>query len=618
MQCLYSVCIATVVAVSAIADTSGVTVTLEPQCIRNIGGVTRFCRKQFITIHESFGSIDFADEDVRYLEEYLEVEYGRDGGLIPWFATEAEADPENPDTFKETDVVDFAAELRANTSGFRLNPEDTQETVLCMHPEWMHATPTNDFRPWGPRTYQTTAEFIEKTLKAMWPDGEGMPKYLEVLNEPFIHREKNGHNIDDLSEQHNVVAEHLHKTVPGLMVGGYCAAWVDVEGGDFNHWKTHQKRFMDIAGHNMDFWSYHIYDGVNVKGTPSSRVGSNSEAVMDIIDSYSFIKFGEAKPILISEFGGIPRGNMNVVPYDSARSAHMIRSAMGQLITFMDHPDRLLKVIPYFLGKATWTYDLRGDYEPGNANPFLLWRRLADGYFVKTDLVKYYEFWKGLNGEWRRAVSSNPDIRVQLLADGDVLNVILMNIDTKEQNVKLEGLEGIVPETVVMRTLRTDGDEPVLANKFAEEVPEELTLAVGETVMLRIFMKKPVEPTEQVEESRHYATDYLKKIHAHQPVQFTFENVPTGRGTAVLRVSVGRKRDRSVLPESVEFNGHPLEIPDNWAGDQGKRGNFFGVTEFQVPMDHVKSVNEVKLVYPDDGGHAACAVLQLNRVGKLK
>ncbi|MDZ8117700.1 hypothetical protein [Pontiella agarivorans] len=613
MQNLYSVLIGLMVAGSAFAKDAAVTVTLDPDCIRNIGGVTQFSRKQFITIHETFGSIDFADEDVRYLEEDLEVEYGRDGGLIPWFAQNAEADPDNPDTFNEADVVAFAAELRANTSDFRLVPENTAETVLCMHPEWMHGTPTNDFRPWGPRSYQTTAEFIETTLKAMWPDGEGMPKYLEVLNEPFIHRKRNGHHIDDLSEQHNVVAEHLHQTVPDLMVGGYCAAWVDVEGGDFNHWNSQQKRFMDIAGHNMDFWSYHIYDGVNVKGTPSSRVGSNSEAVMDIVDSYSFIKFGKAKPILISEFGGIPRGNMNVVPYDSARSAHMIRSTMGQLITFMDHPDRLLKVVPYFLGKATWTYDLVDDYEPGNANPFLLWRRQADGFFVKTDLVKYYEFWKGLNGEWRRAVSSNPDIRVQLLADGNVLNVVLMNIDTKAQIVKLDGLAEMEPRTVVMRTLRTDGEGPVLANKFVDRIPDELSLALGETVMLRIFLKEPIAPSEEVKETRHYATEYLKPIHAGQPVRYVIEGVPTGRGSAVLRVSVGRKREKSVMPESVRFNGHSLEIPDNWAGDQGKRGNFFGVTEFQIPMDFVKSVNEIDLVYPDDGGRAACAVLQVNR-----
>ena len=74
-----------------------VEVKLNPACVRNIGGVTRLDRSQFITIHEGFGSIDIDEHDVRYLEDVLEARYGRDGGFITWMADGLPADPENPD-----------------------------------------------------------------------------------------------------------------------------------------------------------------------------------------------------------------------------------------------------------------------------------------------------------------------------------------------------------------------------------------------------------------------------------------------------------------------------------------------------------------------------------------
>ena len=55
--------------------------------------------------------------------------------------------------------------------------------------------------------------------------------------------------------------------------------------------------FMDVAGANMDFFSFHIYDGVNVKGTPRNRTGGNPEAIIDLIDTYSHIQFGAAKAL---------------------------------------------------------------------------------------------------------------------------------------------------------------------------------------------------------------------------------------------------------------------------------------------------------------------------------
>ena len=50
------------------------------------------------------------------------------------------------------------------------------------------------------------------------------------------------------------------------------------------------KMFIDRAGAYMDGFSVHLYDGINVTGTDTKRSGSNSEAVLDMVEAYSYIK----------------------------------------------------------------------------------------------------------------------------------------------------------------------------------------------------------------------------------------------------------------------------------------------------------------------------------------
>lgn len=589
-----------------------VTVTVSPDVERNIGGVSEFSRKQFVTAHESFGSTDMDNADARYLNDELEVSYGRDGGLISWQAEQTPADPSNGEMPDLQQIKKMALEYRKEYAGERMQGEFTREVVLCTHPELMHPMLENDHAEWGPRSNEAVAEYTAQLLKHYWNDDE-RPLYLEVLNEPFVKAKKMGTTIDALSEQHNVVAERVRELNPDVMVGGYAAAWVEVEARNFDHWNNWQKRFMDIAGENMDFFSYHIYDGVNVMGEGRNRTGSNSEALLDLIDSYSFIKFGEAKPQMITEYGKIPEGNMGNMTYSSKRSAEMLYSFNGQLMTFMDHPDRLLKVIPFILGKAMWTYS--ADREGDDANPFLLWRMKADGSFVETELSLFYRYWKGVQGEWRASRSSNPDVRVHLLADGDRLLLAVTNLDDSAKTVELDGFKKVKVSKVSLRTLTTHGDEPVLAESELSKIPSELELAAGQSSLLVLETKKKVKARRKIVENRVYATEYLKDIVANETLSFEFLNTPTGQGSVFVRMSPGRANENAVLPDSIKLNGHPLKIPSNWAGDdQAGRSNFFGAIEFEAPIEYLKSRNTVDVVYPDSGGKVACVVLQVNLV----
>ncbi len=602
--------------VSIFSEPEKVEVKVNPYVVRNIGGVKTFDRNQFITIHECFGSTDLEDADFRFIEEELEAKYGRDGGFISWIADGIPADRKNPDMPDLKAMKTKLKAFREEYAGHRFVPENMSAVIFCTHPELMHGHKDNTYTEWGPRSPEATAEFTAQLLKHGFSDKD-RPKFLEVYNEPFVKAKKIPCEIEEMCEQHNVVAKRVKELTPDVMVGGYSAAWVEVEDNNFGHWNGWQKTFMDIAGENMDFWSYHIYDGVNVMGSPRNRTGSNSEAIMDLIDTYSFIKFDVAKPIMITEYGKIPGGNMNSMPYSAERSAGMLYSAMGQLMTYMDHPDRLLRVIPFFLGKATWTYGMTNEHVPGTANPYLIWRMLEDGSFVETDLTLFYKFWKGVEGEWRGSLSSNPDVRVHLLVDGKKLNLVIMNLDGSAKEIVLTGLNDMAAESAAVRTLTTNCETPVLGQKKLEAIPESIQLAAGEIALLMVELKDQPQVQATVREYRVYATEYLKEIEADKPVEFTFKNIPTGKGTAILRLSPGRELGRQPLPSSVTINGRELEIPSNWAGDdQAGRKNFFGMIELNVPAEILNAKSTVKITYPDSGGKIACAVLQVNRIEK--
>ncbi|MER2491390.1 hypothetical protein [Catenovulum sediminis] len=592
-----------------------VEVNLEPTTIRDIGGVTKFNRSQYITLHESFGSGDLTEEDLLYIENELEAEYGRDGGLISWMANDIPADSKNPDMPDVSKIKAlFDKRFYENASDIRLNPENMRNVILCTHPEKMHGHKNNTSYEWGPRSAEATAEYFAHLLKYGFTD-KNRPLAIEVYNEPFVKAKKIPTSIEEMSEQHKVVAKRVKELNPDVMVGGYSAAWVEFESGNWNNWNNWQKKFMDIAGQDMDFWSYHIYDGVNVMGTPRARTGSNSEAIMDIIDTYSHIKFGVAKPIMITEYGKIPAGNMSTMPYSEERSAGMLYSALGQLMTFMDHPDRLIRTVPFILGKASWTYGMANDYVPGDANPYLLWRRLADGKsYVKTDLMKFYYFWKGVKGEWRLSASSNPDVRVHMLVDNKRVNVIMMNLDNTSKKVALNGLNKVKTHAVTLRSLTTNVKKPILAEQTLQAMPESYDLGAGEIVMFQLDMKNALPVKRKIKEHRVYATSYLQDIKGNQDINFTFKSVPTGQGSAKLRLSPARELGKQPLPSKVLINGTPLVLPNNWAGDDQKgRKMFYGMVELNIPMEALNETSVVSLSYPDDGGKIASAVLQINR-----
>lgn len=191
------------------------------------------------------------------------------------------------------------------------------------------------------------------------------------------------------------------------------------EDGNFNYWNTRMKMFIDRAGAYMDGFSVHLYDGINVTGTDTKRSGSNSEAVLDMVEAYSYIKFGHVKPLAISEFGGIDNSKPDD-SYDDISSVRSVSSFNHFLFNLMERQDNLFISIPFVSDKAEWHITAANNYTSYSAALFIPDnpQNLKNTTWRLNDKKYFFELWKNVKGERVDITSSNPDIQVQAFKDG--------------------------------------------------------------------------------------------------------------------------------------------------------------------------------------------------------
>lgn len=132
-----------------------VALALDPTCIRDVGGVSRFRREQFITIHASPVDKEMGDQDLDFLLNELEVSYGREGGSRTWRRSQTPADPERPDFPDVDDIRRNGAEARKERrADGRYDPAHWREMILCTHPETFCPWVQEKSAPWGPSSFE--------------------------------------------------------------------------------------------------------------------------------------------------------------------------------------------------------------------------------------------------------------------------------------------------------------------------------------------------------------------------------------------------------------------------------------------------------------------------------
>ena len=502
------------------------------------------------------------------------------------------------------------------------NSSAMEEIILTSHPTPGKGGSKNYAFHWKGlgADYSPEAKIMADFLKYYFVEnGISLPRYIEPMNEPYVHANdyKNVWAKDsdvrvEMARYHKMMAQELHKQFPNVKVGGFASAWPYLEGfnSDFEHWNSRMKMFIDTVGKELDFVSFHIYDGMNVKGEDCFRSGSNMEAIMDIIEGYCAIKFGKPLPLLISEHG-MTRKDWLTQAYSEERDWKILRSVNHQTMQFMQRPGNILKCIPFFSGKATWRKD-------PNPYPWVISRKNKDGDWEWTHLIKYFQFWKDLSGKYVDAQSSDPDILSLAFLDKKRLSVVLNNLeDDKNLELNLCNAHGRKIKSVKLRRLYEREGIPVLEDTDYSGEQVRLTLRRDETVIVSFEYNQALPPSSTLDNRKYYATEYLKAVKAGEANSFCVKIDSGKKKRALLQVGIARPHKKSILPAQLCLNGKKYIIPDNWKGyDQADRikEGFFGVVDIPVAIEDLKNDNEVSLIFDTEGGTVSTVALNIDYV----
>lgn len=564
------------------------TVTIDPSVQRYIGNVTELHRPTYFSIHDSGSDPD--------LQTFFN-DYNTYPGRQFWgpFSTAR----------NQTGSVGTYPPLQGSNGLLK----NVKRGIQTEHP------------------YNTFVDGIDTKAAADWAADYYInrvptpPEFFEPMNEPFVHTGDYGSDAQDIkrqmSELFRDIGNKFHNTpeLANMKVIGYSAAWASLELWDFGHWEQNQKLFMDIAGADMDAFATHLYDGVNVVGQSTRRSGSNSDAILDLIETYSFTKWGVIKPHALTEYGAIEEGYGD--NYSDLASIQSVRSQNHLLFGFLEREDRMAITIPFNTGKARWHITPENNYQPyqpATWKPSNIGQPNPTGW-VYTPRIEFYELWKEVKGKRVKIQTDNPDIQVQAFVDGTKLFVALNNLDDHPQNVDLDiaaGLPGL--QNVRIKTLKIYPDIPYAANDITQTTaPSNIPLVAGETAVLEYTFSSNITFANTIRSRNYYTSKHLQSISANTPISFTFNGVEPGTGYAKLKMAIGRKHNVSKTP-LVTVNGIAIPVPTNIKGyDQANRSDFFGTIDIPVPMELIQANNTVTFTFPDNGGRLASVILNVER-----
>ncbi len=574
------------------------TVTIDQSVQRYLGATSDLDRTKYFTIHSNTTS----DAEMNTFYEDYNVSRGR-GFWGPYSYAN-----------NQTGTVGSYPAYRSGANGVR----NVSRFISTEHPK-------NVIR------YDLDMETAANWAVEYWKDfvdDAGRPEFFELMNEPFVHSDDAIFAAQQpdanlmrirMADWFNEIGKKIHAEpdLVNMKIIGYSSAWPSMELWDFGHWNSRMKMFMDRAGANMDAFSTHLYDGINVTGQDSFRSGSNSEAILDLIEAYSHIKFGFVKDHAISEYGGIAKGyGPN---YSDVESVQTVKSFNNILFNLLEREDKMAISIPFATPKSLWHLTAENNYQPYGAvllRPTNLGEPVPEGW-VYTPKIYFYDLWKEFQGKRVAVNSDHPDIQAQAFVNGTKMYVALNNLDTASQTVNLNFVDAFSRfQDVRIKALKVyDSTDPVFTNTLSTSAPSSITLIGGETVTLEYTFSSAIAFDDVIRSTKYYASTYLQPITSGSTISFSLNGVATGTGKATLRMSLGRKHNVSKAPV-VNVNGTNVAVPDNWKGyDQANRSDFFGTIEIPVPMNLIQTNNTVSIVFPDSGGHVSSLILQVEKYG---
>ncbi len=601
------------------------TVTIDIQQQRFLGNVSSLDRSKFFNIHDANGD----EVSTAFLQENR-VGFGR-----RFFGPFADRSFVNPiGNFPTTPVTPDGALRQVRRFIATANPKSV----------------------WRPGYDTETASDAAVRYFMNEVNTANRPEYWEPFNEPFIKAfdpifTSGGNSpsqvITEMSIWFREMAKKIHDTpeLGKMKVIGFSDAFPSFERRGFTNWRDREKKFIDLAGAEMDAISVHPYDGVNVTGQANGRSGSNSEAILDLIETYTALKFGTPKKLAITEFGVIEDNSLYPETFSDSESALTIRGLNSMLFNFLEREDNIEISIPFITGRADFWYNNDDaiptkPYIPAlvvptalrttrNPNPPNLYR---SNDLVLAWKANFYRLWKNVEGERAMVSSDDLDIQAQLFVKGSKAYLILNNLDEADRDVNLNFISGGTNiDNVLVKSVVVNGTQnPIYDNGTSSSaMPGTVSLKNGETKVFEITYSNPVAFTKTIVRERYFGNPVgvsldaefapVLKASANTEHVFNFSDVDLGDindGKAVLRLGVGvpqtvefnpnqgANEGLDIIPTEVKVNGTPITLPTNWKGyDQSDRIEFFGLLEMNVPYSLLNAGNNsVSIKYAKTDG----------------
>ncbi len=596
-----------------------------------VGGLSTFDRQKYITVHSSLSNNNWKDEQDKldYLFDSLDVYAGRDNGGINWWLQQMDEDLSRLGYVDSNDVISTGASRSGRWASSIVSQYDDKADIMiggqhhAVWPGWKDGWELQGGDAVGEYMAHYVNHFHRGINDNTVANGQPAPRYLEIINEPgyMLHDDPLIPAADkvpfiDIFTFHRDAARAFKRYNTTTKVGGYTVAFPFYDVDNFQRWEQRMKMFVDTAGADMDYYSLHFYD-VNRHALPGNKTpvhfkGSRMDATLDMLEQYGMLKFGEVKPMLISEFGGKdPRLQDR---WNAKMDWQTLKAMTPMLMQYMERPDVIEKAIPFIMIKAAWSAEphswrlMRQVWEPQTYE-----QNNYNVEYVFTENIKLYQLWAKVNGTRVDTRATNPDVLCDAYVEGNKMYLILnsLNATPLDLSLNLAGYEGNEIDTVMVKRLYSVNDRPVLDTLRFSNLTE-IVLEPEASIIAEYTFKNPVLINQTSEEGKYYASDYYKDIQAHTPLTFQIDNVVLGtEGEAVLRVSFGRAHQLSTKPE-VLLNGVKLNVPENFAGitQEYRDEGFFGMLQIPVPYEILSSNNTVSVTFDDAGGKVSSVILQ--------
>ncbi len=630
-------------------------------------------RNKFVNIHADItegdwgnvgGSINQANANYRndFLNGY-DVYMGRNTGLVSGQLSWGNI-TEDPTRLGYADPAAILVGGMSNKSNYKNAStwhgyETRNDQIICLQqfPFYPDGVKTNKgwafsqeeiTEPFGTATGEYYGRFLSAYFGTGGTTGQPIPKWVEIINEPlwplydWVATPHTKQPLEKVWKFHATVAKQIKIYNPDVKVGGYVAAFPNFETNDansqtptpdFDRWEKRDKAFLDIAGADMDFISIHLYDFPCWSGRQLYRKGSNVEATLDMLEQYSFLKFGVVKPFVISEFGAaMHQTTQTWTPY---RDWLDMKSTNSMMMQFMQRPNTIDKALHFLMLKWSW--------EGSDTKTYMhrLFRKANEpssytGDWVYTDHIKLYSLWKDVKGTRVDTKANNLDVLTDCYINGNIAYVAVNSLNLSETFVIQPKLFGTTNTISSLKVKRLFLDKNILTNNYAtpilseqtyssNEIPTEFNLSPEEMMILEYSYDSNIDISQTKKEYKYYATTYKQPILANQETTFTFNNVNIGEpnGEVVLRLGVGRAFGLSIIP-TVTVNGTEVALKTkNYRGDDQYLGGngrftFFGVLEIDVPFSLLKTGDNIASVkFTDNGGYLSTAILQVSEMSKV-